>query len=136
MPYLDTGQLPVEAGLSAGAAIFRFGGAQGDIAIHGEGEPESILLTLVSNQTVRDQSDGSSVAVPGHSNMVPLSIGNWDVGRELKEDRGNLAVKEVDIHARVDGLQEDALVHGVVLRTEKIKITSIQLKKYAFSIKK
>ena len=119
MPNLDTRKLSMESGLGTGAAILGLGGAKSDIAIEWEVESQAILFTLVSDEPIRNKGDGSSVSIPGHSNMMPLAIGNGNISWELKEDRGHLSFKEIDVHTGVNGLQDDTLINRVIFRAVK-----------------
>ena len=58
---------------------------------------------------------------PDDSNVMPLAVGDGNVGGELEEDGRVLGIilEQVDVHARVDGLKQHATVCGVIFRTEK-----------------
>ena len=55
--------------------------------------------------------------------MVPLAVGDRNVGRELQEDRRVLGIvlKEVDENAGIDRLKKDATVGRVELGAVKNK---------------
>ena len=52
---------------------------------------------------------------------MPLPVGYWNVGGELKEDGRVLGVvlEQVDVDAGVDGLKQHATVCWVVFRAER-----------------
>jgi len=53
--------------------------------------------------------------------MMPFAVSDWNVSWELEENGWifRVAFEEVDVHAGVDGLQQDASVGWVVFGAKK-----------------
>ena len=108
----------MEAGLGAGAAVVLravVGRAECDEAELGHLQPFAVQLALVGDESVGDEGEGAGRAHPGDGHVVPLAVGDGNVGRELQEDLLDLALEEVDVNAAVDGLQDHPLVGRVEL---------------------
>ena len=67
----------------------------------------AILLAFIGDKTVRDEGEGSGFSGPRDRHVVPLAVGDGHVHGELEEHRLDLALEEVDVDARVDGLHKD-----------------------------
>jgi len=70
----------------------------------------------------------TSFSGPDDGHVVPLAVGDWDVGRELEENRRVLRIvlEQVDVDAGIDSLDQDSAVRRVKFGTEIVRFNEIE----------